>query len=219
MTGTKTITVPTIGSKNEVADPRVKAALEALLEYHNAILDSNNKLDLSTFTFDNSYLTQSKFRWYTPVSIATEQSRENTAYGKLATPDEVENVVVGTDGLMIIGYLAAAKSTVASAASAAIFLNSTQLKGLASGGAAVQSATLPGTSFAFLYSTQKGLTAIENGPSLVTTGTVLGTAETSYGSFCIVYVAPGEYDVSIQFKATSGKATVKERKLWVATMG
>lgn len=32
-------------------------------------------------------------------------------------------------------------------------------------------------------------------------------------------IAAGTYDVSVQFKASSGSVTVKERKLWIVSMG
>ena len=36
--------------------------------------------------------------------IATEESRTNTAYGPLATPDVVKGIVLPTDGLIVVGY-------------------------------------------------------------------------------------------------------------------
>ena len=35
----------------------------------------------------------------------------------------------------------------------------------------------------------------------------------------MVFAAAGTYDISVQFKASSGSVTVKNRKLWVWTMG
>lgn len=36
-----------------------------------------------------------------------------------------------------------------------------------------------------------------------------------YGGPCYIFAAAGTYDVSVQFKATSGSVTAKNRKLWV----
>lgn len=37
--------------------------------------------------------------------------------------------------------------------------------------------------------------------------------------FVVLFAAAGTYDVSVQFKSSSGTVTAKERKLWVWTMG
>ena len=66
--------------------------------------------------------------WYTPKVISTEESRTNTAYGTLTTPDEVTEVVVPENGLIMVGYQATWKESVKEAARAAIFLGSNQLK-------------------------------------------------------------------------------------------
>jgi hypothetical protein len=39
------------------------------------------------------------------------------------------------------------------------------------------------------------------------------------GGGCFVSAAAGTYDISVQFKASSGSVTVKDRKLWVWTFG
>lgn len=46
------------------------------------------------------------------------------------------------------------------------------------------------------------------------------SATTGLGGFCqIVGLPAGTYSISVQYKATSGSVTAKERKLWVYTLG
>jgi hypothetical protein len=58
----------------------------------------------------------------------------------------------------------------------------------------------------------------------VTTGQVLGwrngasDASPSYGGPTCIFAAAGTYDISVQFKASSGNVLAKNRKLWVYTM-
>lgn len=168
--------------------------------------------------------------------IATEQSRENTAYGTLATPDEV-TVVLPENGLIVVAYQAVWENTIASAGRAALFIGSQQLKLSVRGNPEVQAA--PGgtgteqndlvTGAAGLFSSKVS----EPTSSVVTTGQVLGagtfgaeTFRTAIGAGgpeaaekfvagpCYVYAAAGTYKVSVQFKASSGQITVKNRKLW-----
>src|ERR1044072_980378 len=59
--------------------------------------------------------------------ISTTESRTNTAYGLLTTPDRVQNIVLPTDGLIFILFHATWQQAVASAARAAIFIGANQL--------------------------------------------------------------------------------------------
>src|SRR5882672_5453420 len=67
--------------------------------------------------------TESKpFTWYTPKIIATEETRENVAFGNLTTADEIASVVVPENGKLLIGYRAHYKSSVGAAGSVALFV-------------------------------------------------------------------------------------------------
>jgi hypothetical protein len=44
------------------------------------------------------------------------------------------------------------------------------------------------------------------------------TADYGPGGVCYVFAAAGTYDVSVQFKASSGSITAKSRKLWVSSV-
>lgn len=193
--------------------------------------------------------------------IATEESRTNTAYGTLTTPDRVSSVVVPSDGLLCIAYQAVWKESVAKAARAALFIGANQLKVQANGGGTVEPSTTAAT-----LGAGSGIAApstnlykpLVSDPSLglvsdmatsatandVATGQLIGFVSTqdpigielggtvtnvtpgatnymptTRGGACLVFVAAGTYDVSVQFKASSGSVTVKNRRLYVWTIG
>lgn len=162
-------------------------------------------------------------KFYTPKIIATEQSRENVAFGLLGTADEIPSVVVPTNGFMMIGYQALAKSSVGNAGKAAIFLGANQLKiaGSVVGEAPVVSEESigTGTGFGTLTSDRLGLRHHEGGAAFVTTGQVMATNTGTGGGVVFVHAAAGTYNVSVQWRATSGTVTAKERKLWVVVFG
>src|SRR4051812_48257416 len=60
--------------------------------------------------------------------IATEESRSNTSYGTLTTPDQVSNVVVPVNGLLFVAFTALWKESVLKAGRAAIFIGANQLQ-------------------------------------------------------------------------------------------
>lgn len=164
--------------------------------------------------------------------IATSETRTNTAFGLMTTPDRVQNIVLPTSGLIFVAYQALWQESVLNAASAALFLGSNQIKQAAPGGApAVTAATLGGTAgnWSPISSSQVGLSSYASGgigssTSDVTTGQVVGLPNglatgNYFGAPAVVFAAAGTYDVSIQFKASSGNVLVKERKLWVWSMG
>lgn len=157
--------------------------------------------------------------WYTPKVIATEQSRESTSFGTLTTADEIKEVVLPENGLLVIGYAALAKCSVSAAGRAAIFIGSNQLKIAGATVPVVQETELFGTGFQTISSVARGLDRGE-GTSYVTTGQAVYAAKTEHtGGMCFVHAAAGTYNISVQYRATSGSVTAKERKLWVANLG
>lgn len=169
--------------------------------------------------------------------IAAAEARSSASYGVMTTPDQVRNVVLPTDGVLAVMYQALWQESVDGAANAAIFLGSNQLKRREFGSAAPQ---LQEAYCAGGANTYKGLGSyggglfgplgnITAGPATsdVTTGQVVGTLDDSlgYGSpqngawgAAYIFAAAGTYDISVQFKASSGNVTAKERKLWVWTL-
>jgi hypothetical protein len=192
---------------------------EALRDKFNGNIDADNltpaeavKLGLSTAAIVRRGVTV----------IVTEETRTNVAYGTLTTPDQVASVVVPTNGRIRIGYSALWKESVLNAARAAIFLGAVQLKvPQANGAPVVQEAATSASSgddYVSLSSSAIGLASQGGGAALtvdssfVTTGQLLtGVAE--------LWAAAGTYTISVQFKASSGTVSVKQRQLWVETLG
>lgn len=185
-------------------------------------------------------------------SVTTSQSRTNTAYGLLATADQISDVVVPASGLLVVDFWATWEQSVADAARAAIFLEGNQLKtparlAAADGTPGAQAATHPASTGieSVLQSCPFGLIGHHLGSDYagnVTTGQARafvpgaggGTGSTfeigatsfttdthpmSASGPCVIEVDPGTYDISVQFKASAGSVTVKNRKLRVWTIG
>lgn len=178
--------------------------------------------------------------------ITGAESRSNTSYGLLTTPDRVSNIVLPTDGLIAVAYEAAWENSVADAGRAAIFLNSNQLKLARMAGGSPETTEAWGGSNANnkcpLHTCPFGLVGMANANSYggdVSTGQVLGSfgsgattchrialGSTTYdlaypagaGGPCLIFAAAGTYDISVQFKSASGSVTVRDRKLWVWTL-
>lgn len=221
-----TYELPVGGEKNTTADAKVKAILKG----YNESLDSSNKI-LGTSLAAAAGITNAQlaaaakpFTWYTPKVIATEQTRENVAFATLTTADEITGIVLPENGLIVVGYGARWRSSVAAAGRAGLFLSATQARnGL---GGVVEPATT-GTENCLLTSSPGGLASIENagGGPFATTGvtvghqSAVGGSTAGLGGVAHIYAAAGTYTISVQFKATSGSVTVKERKLWVYTVG
>lgn len=162
--------------------------------------------------------------------IATEESRTNTAYGTLTTPDQVANVVLPTDGLIVVSYQALWKQSVLGAARATIFIGSNQAKlaGLNAVPSAQECQLGSGGSANFYAPLHTGMGAAgvglisplnpgaNAGPD-VSTGQFIGHSGAGdvFGGDVSVFATAGTYTVSVQFKASSGSVTAKDRKLWV----
>jgi hypothetical protein len=205
-----------------------------------------DNLDATTITTKLGLSGQSVTRRGKSIITASE-SRTNTAYGLMTTPDRVTGIVLPTDGLIAIGYQATWQESVAGASRAAVFIGANQLKvsnaGFTSPGtqAAATNASVAAADRS-LTMTAAGLVSNTQNSAYtgdVTTGQLLGNAGTSgggnliaevggtvstfgsqlIGGPCFVFAAAGTYDISIQFKASSGSVTVRDRKLWVWTLG
>jgi hypothetical protein len=181
--------------------------------------------------------------------IPAEQSRTNTSYGLLGTPDRVSGLVLpNDDDLIFIAYEALWKCAVGANGRAAIFINSNQLKvqtviGSSRAEPIVNEARPGGGAdiYQTLVSAPFGLAnllAPINTSSHVATGQALAIIDDSVsalletmvegntvdlgpgasGGICVVKGLPaGEYEVSVQYRATSGSVTAKERALYAWT--
>jgi len=163
--------------------------------------------------------------------ITTEESRTNTAYGLMPTPDKV-NVVLPADGLIAVLYQGMWKESVNNTALATIFVGSNEVlmasKLLISPIAHPANLTAgAGDVYKPLCSWNGGLIGTGGNTNVytgdVTTGQLVGvqsiTTLDSVGGPCYIFAAAGTYDVSIQYKSTSGSVTVKNRKLWAWALG
>lgn len=200
-----------VGELASTGDPRILAQLAG----QNEALDANNK------TLSFSLSKGNLGRWFTPVEIPTEQSRESASFGTLATADEVKSVTLGTGGLIVIAYRAIWKASVASAGRAAVFIGLNQLKAQISAGAPeVQEVETPAsTALRTLGTSGAGLVTgvVEATTFAAVSGQVLTPGGT--GGLAYVFVNAGTYDISVQYRATSGKVTAKERALLVGVIG
>lgn len=179
---------------------------------------------VGSITTANCQDTRPKQRGFT--NISTTETRTNTAYGTLTTPDQVSNVVLPSTGVLVIALQATWQESVDGAARAAVFIGANQLQAAFGGGPAVQEASNGGAVAIdrALATHSLGLGSSAGGSSAsahtgdVTTGQVLGTVSTldgGAGGPCYVFAAAGTYTVSVQFKSSSGSVTAKNRKLWV----
>lgn len=159
--------------------------------------------------------------------IADEGARTNVSYGALANgPDQVANVVLPGDGLIVVLFKALWKESVADAARAAIFVGANQLKtgpqSAGIGAPTVQEAGPQGSQLNTYHGLSSGAGGLgtNSGGAVgddVTTGQTVSLGA-SPGGPCYIFAAAGTYTVSVQFKASSGSVTAKQRKLWVWTL-
>lgn len=158
--------------------------------------------------------------------IATEESRTNVAYGLMTTPDRVQNIVLPADGLLVVAFQGMWKNSVSTAGRAAIIVGVNQLKVVTSAGVAPVVTEASGNSVINTYrpisTNPAGLAAASSATAYtgdVTTGQAIAPGGSEIPGITYIFAAAGTYDISIQWAATSGSVTVKERKLWVWTMG
>ena len=174
--------------------------------------------------------------------VATEQSTTSTSFVTLTTPDQVASIVLPTDGLIFVAYRALWKLTGASnPANVQLFLGSNEVLSPFHD-AAPQSVAASLANGSTLYGPLQtspvgtgnagGFTAAGSSggsdSTYVTTGQYLGQKEGSaghsgaLGSPVVIEAAAGTYTISVRFKVnvtSGGTLFLKERKLWVWTMG
>ena len=180
---------------------------------------------------------------------AGEETTTSATFTTLSTPDQIASVVLPSNGLIFVAFSALWKASATPTNSeAAIFIGSNQLTVRRVGVTApvTQGAVIEDSSTAAKYaeisSCPQGLVSHYTDGTVtgaITTGQALAIA-TSEGSStgasmklggthlnvepgggpCAVQAAAGTYTISVQFKHTaSATLSVKERKLWVWTMG
>jgi hypothetical protein len=177
-------------------------------------------------------------------SVPGNETRTNTAYGLMPTPDQVANVSIPANSYVAVFYQAIWQESVAGAARAAIFIgaNQVQIQQNDVGPAVQAAATNSGVAAKDLplFSFNGGLASQASGSggaAEVTTGQIFGAVDRSSqalavevgtvitlpagsiaGGPCFIFgVTPGTYTVSVQFKSSSGNVQAKNRRLIVET--
>jgi hypothetical protein len=226
--------LPTLGQPSATEDADVLNSLTAIVAVINGALDASNIADgslteaeLATALLDRLGITGGGVSRRGKSIIATTEVRSSAVYGTLTTPDQV-TVALPVDGLIVAYYHALWKESVGMAGRAAFFLGANQVLNGAAGGAPVANGEAINTGAANLYtpltSANLGLScpaSVTADSTDITTGQTIGE---DIGSFkasgaCTIFAAAGTYTLSVRFKASSGTVTVKDRKLWVLTMG
>lgn len=219
------VTSPKIAA-DAVGSSEIAASAVGTTELASAAV-SRDKLDASTVADIAGVSTTSVVRRGKSI-IDTEESRTNTAYGTLTTPDQVSNVVLPTDGLIALAFFARFKSSVNGAGSASLFLEGNRVI-IGNSGVPNEAFTNMTDTYFGLHSYAAGLARGTGVGSLVTTGASVGGELVNLdltdgdnigsGGICYIFATAGTYTVSVRFKATSGSVTARERKLWVWTTG
>jgi hypothetical protein len=229
-------TLPIVGQPNATEEPKIVTALSQLVATINAI-DSSNIADGSILPDDmqSAFLDKLGASSASVIrrgqsSIVTTESRTNAAYGLMTTPDQVSNLVLPTNGVLIVGFQAVWNEGVVGAARAALFLGANQVKIPDNSQAApiVQEASVgivgatgvdkPLSTFSGGLAGSGGNTTAYTGD--VTTGQIIApNGVIGQAGPCWIRAAAGTYTVSVQFKASSGAVAVKNRTLWVLALG
>src|ERR1044072_7066580 len=140
MTGSISPNLPSKGEPLGTSDNKLRGSLITLRDGLNAILGGENKVSPEGLEKAAKPVT-----WYEPKVIATEETRENTAYGTLSTADEITGVVVPSNALVRVGYAALWKVSTGAAVGAVSIFFGTQ-EGLSPFGGSTSAGT-SGTSF------------------------------------------------------------------------
>lgn len=238
--GQISLQIPQLGQPVSSEDPKIASDLTTLQNVINGSIDASNVTagSLTTVTLaaainqaaglnDGSNVRRGK------SIVATTESRTSTAYGLMTTPDRVQNIVMPASGLIVVAYQATWQESVATAARAGLFLGSNQVRFAENDSTSTK---IVETNLGGAANTDKPLSTFGAGlngyaggdtnayPGDATTGQLVAMngavgGAVNLGGPCYIFAAAGVYDVSIQFKAGSGSVTVKNRKLWVWTLG
>lgn len=167
-----------------------------------------------------------------------------TTYRPMTTPDQINELVVPAGALLLVGFQGLWQCSATVNGRAAIFLNGNQLQArnmenLSVGTqAAAHDPTLNTNTYEPLATCHVGLMSGDSGSGAnddVTTGQVLGGYSQSpnvhameingtvvndlplhlmAGGLLPIFCDPGTYDLSVQFKSSTGNVSAKGRKLW-----
>lgn len=218
MTGSINPELPSGGEPRGTADGKIKGSLITLRDALNGLLNSENKVTKAS----------AESGLYSKI-IPAEQVITTTTFKKMSengaggTADEIPGIVMAENGLLLIGFSGAVKSSSSSEGRVGLFLGANQTKVQnTSGSLSNVEVTTFNTAFHRVVSSPSlGLSSAEGATftSDETTGQVLGYSTAGAGGLVAIFVAAGTYTVSVKFKAAAGSVTAKERKLWVVLPG
>ena len=204
--GLISLSLPVVGNQNYTEDPKVTTALSTIQTLVNGSLDNTNLS--GSAAIKNSQLAGFSAGF---TNISTSESRTNTAYGTLPTPDQV-TVTLPSDGLMQVYFQGTWQESVGGAGRAAIFIGSNQLvvqgDNSSSRAPLTQAARTGGGTAAYnvpLVSFAGGLLTVNETTgsfsSDATTGQVVGVASISGG-------ATASFDVGGTFYGPTGSGYI-----------
>jgi hypothetical protein len=217
------LTLPhTIIAGEEIIATEHQANYEAIRDVINGNIDTEN---IDSGVLEDLGVSDSTSTRRGKAIIAAEESTGSASYTTLTTPDRVSSIVLPSDGLLFVAYSALWKASVAGAGRAALFVGTDQISvpevstsptlqevsGLAAAGQYRWLATAA-------YGLTTGDAAVAADSTDVATPIVLADGS-GVGGIALIRASAGTYNVSVQFKATSGTVSAKSRKLWVWTMG
>lgn len=198
MAGTISPEYPTGTDSRGPGEGKIVTALKTATNALNAILTAENKVDF----------TGAKFKSYEPKIINTEESRGGvSSFAVLTTPDEIQSIVVPSNGKLRISYRAQVKTGTGVFGKFSVFIGTNEVKNTI--GAALVPSTFESTEFKIYGTNGAGIGEMGIG-SNVTTGQIISTGPLD------IFLAAGTYNVSIQYYGT---IIAKERKLWAEVYG
>lgn len=145
--------------------------------------------------------------------IATEETRNSTAFGTMTTPDQVANVVLPSDGVILVSYYGHLRASIAGTAQFALFVGASQADDVL-GNAQASLAASSATSYRPMVVAESG--CVQGTGASASTG--IGAPRIT-ATPAVIAAPAGTYTVSVQFKATSGTVTVRDRRLFVEAKG
>jgi hypothetical protein len=238
--GLLNLTPPVLGQQNSVADAATANAFTTIQTWANGNVDETN---FANATVQRMGLNNSGNVGRGKSIIPTSEGRTNVAFGLMPTPDQVTGIVVPQDGVVAVLYQATWNESVDASAQAAIFVDGASARiaqGNVAAPIAVSASCSGGAGIDVPLSTgPAGLMGIAGAGGVAYTGDVTAgqfvgnatfesataggtgapSANAPMGGPAYLFMAAGTHTISVQFLASSGTVTVKNRKLWVWTIG
>lgn len=219
--------IPSVGQPNSTEQPKEASNFTTLQNWGNGQIDPS---DVKAAFAQSAGMNQSGQTVKGSSVISTSQSTGSTTFTTLATPDQVSGIVLPTPGLIAVWYQATWQESVANAGHAGLFLGASQVNIGINNGSSVQVSSIIGgvaNTDTPLSTWGGGFTSVTSSGTPyvgdVSTGQIIGAEQQTGTAFtqggpCYIFAAAGTYTVSVQFKASSGTVTAKNRRLYVQAL-